>query len=247
MIYHHVFTPVRDGTCWNVYVDRDATRLKGLRRDCFKCHSALTHTTCVALHESVEGMSVGFGISDNYTHSGILQTCNTVLIEALPVSLASMHINISWSPNDTERALGLLLKSMRQPKGARVSTLTCRYYNISSADGDDLRCLSHFINRAGIRVGHLILYEITESAYLDIGKLFIATLDRLDHKPASVEWTTLTTSATTSYQYESRITEFNEAAGRWLAKLAKVKAADLNARLPLLRDFLPQYFEESAD
>jgi hypothetical protein len=191
-------------------------------------------------------MFMVFAISGSYTHSGILQTCNTALVEALPIALACMHISVSLPLHYEERALELFLKNMRQPKGAYVSTFTCRYYDIPSVDDDDRRCLSQLINRTGIRVGHLILCEVTESAYLEIGKIFIATLDRHDHKPASVEWTPLVTPAPPSYQYESQRIEFNEAAGRWLAKLATVKAADPNASLPLLRDFLPQYFEESS-
>jgi hypothetical protein len=91
-----------------------------------------------------------------------------------------------------------------------------------------------------------VLCDITNSAYFDIGKRFIATLDRLEHKPASVVWTPRSSAVPTSSQYERQRCEFNKAAGIWLAELAKVKAAGRDARLPLLRDFLPQYFEESS-
>jgi hypothetical protein len=246
MIYHYIFTPpVRDGTCWSVYVDQDA-RLEGLRRNCFNCRLALTHTTCAGRYESVEGLSMVFGISGNYTHSGILQTCNTVLSEALPISLASMHISL-FSPYDyVQRALKVFLANMHQRKGAYLSNFTCKYYKTSSDDERHLGRFSELINRTGIKIGHLVLCDITNSAYFDIGKRFIATLDRLEHKPASVVWTPRSSAVPTSSQYERQRCEFNKAAGIWLAELAKVKAAGRDARLPLLRDFLPQYFEESS-
>jgi hypothetical protein len=247
MIYHYIFVPVRDGTCRRVHIHPKEPRLKGIRSSCFICRSALPHTTCQPGSDFVTGMYCAFDIIGSSTHPGILQTCNTTLEEALPISLGCLHISLCWPHGYVERALVSLLANMRQPKGAYVSTFTCKYYTTFSADGGNLRCFSQLINRTGIRIGHLFLCEITESAYLDIGKHLIATLDRLDHKPASVERTPLTTSATRPSRYGSKRVEFNEAAGRWLARLATVKAADPNARLPLLRDFLPQYFEGSSD
>jgi hypothetical protein len=190
-------------------------------------------------------MSDAFGLSDNYTHSGILQTCNTIFKETMPVALACMHISITYYISDHERlsrTLKVLLASMRQPQGAYLSVLTCMIYLSQSNDTDDI---GRLINRTGIRIGCLVLCTVTKSAYLGLGKYFVTALDRLDHKPAKVEWTHLHASRSDHYEIQRR--EFNKAAEIWHAKLAKVKAADLNARLPLLRDFLPQYFEESAD
>jgi hypothetical protein len=244
MIYHYILTPVKDGTCQQINIHWHEARLKGVRSSCFVCPTNLPHATCHSGSASVRGMYLAFDIIDRPRHSGIMQTCKTTLKEALPISLACLHISLFCPHDYVERALVSLLANMRQPRGAFLSTFTCRYYETSTDDGGE-RCFSQLINGTGIRIGRLILCEITESAYLDIGKLFIATLDRLDHKPASVEWTPLSDTAPTSYQYESQRCEFNEATGRWLANLATVKAAGPTARLPLLRDFLPQYLEES--
>jgi hypothetical protein len=249
MIYHYIFTPVRDGTCLAVYADRDVTRLRGFRRNCCLCRrSTLTHMTCQSEHVAVEDMFFAFDLSGNYTHSGILQTCSTTLKEAASVSIACMHISIDYSSASVERlsrALQVLLVYMRQPKEAYLSVFTCTYHD-DPGDGDGMKQFSQMVNGLGIRIGHLVLCAVTSSLYPEIGQYFVSTLDRLIHKPAKVERAPLCGTSTTLYRFNSQRIEFNEAARKWLENLAKVKTSDPTARLPLLRDSLPHFFEESA-
>ena len=95
MIYHYLFAPVRDGTCWRIYADRDVTRLKGTRSSCYICASRLAHKTCQSNFVAVENMSSVFDCSGNSARSGILQTCKMVMEEALPISLICIHISIT--------------------------------------------------------------------------------------------------------------------------------------------------------
>ena len=241
MIYHYLFAPVKDGTCWTVYTDLFVTRLKGLRRTCHLCRSGLTHTTCHADCEDVKDMYTAFQLSGCFARPGILQTCNTILNEALPVSLASMHISITcffMAVEHTLKKLKFLLTYMRQPTGAFVSGLTYTYHGERYGSGDDMRDLSQIINRAGLRVGHLILCVDSHRAYQDLTRQLIAILDHLDHKPTKVEWVT-----DSSPQYENHRVEFNGAAANWLAKLHEAKATNTNARMPLLRDSFPRLFD----
>ena len=101
-----------------------------------------------------------------------------------------------------------------------------------------MRDFSQIINRAGLRVGHLILCVDSHRAYQDLTRQLIAILDHLDHKPTKVEWVT-----DSSPQYENHRVEFNGAAANWLAKLHEAKATNTNARKPLLRDSFPRLFD----
>lgn len=194
----------------------------------------------------MKDMFSSFEISGYFARPGILQTCNTVLNEALPVLLASMHINMTCYYMDMERRLGglkLLLTYMRQPTGAYLSVFTGTYHDKPYDGGHGIRDFGQLMNRANIRVGHLILCVDPDGAYRHFVRRLIATLEHLDHKPMKLEWTCL--SRRTSHKYANQRAEFNAAAGGWLAELAKVKAP--NARLPLLRDFLPQFFKNTSD
>lgn len=237
MIYHYLFAPVRDGSCWRIYADRSGTRLKGLRSTCRLCRSGLTHTTCYAEYEAVKDMHSAFQLPGYFACPGILQTCSTILNEALPVSLASMHISITcryMAVGRRSRELKLLLTSIRHPTGACLSVFTYTYCGPSNGGRADMRNFSQLINRAGIRIGHLILCVVPPGVYSDVARQLIAILDDLDHKPAKVEW------LTDSSRHENRRVEFNEAAARWLAKLHEAKATNTNARMPLLRDSFPR-------
>jgi hypothetical protein len=248
MIYHYIFTPVRDGTCLVVYTDWDMICLQGIRRKCFLCKSAQVHTTCRPEYAHTEDIFHAFELSGNSARSSILRTCNAVLKEASPISLACMHISISYTSRSIKRrsrALQVLLAYMHQPKGAYSSAFTCTYHD-SPGGGDDMKRFSQMVNGLGIRLGHLVLCAVTSSHCPGIGQYFVSTLDSLIHKPAKVEWALLSGTGTTSYRFNSQRTEFNEAAEKWLAKLPKVKAFDSTAHLPLLRDPLPHFFEESA-
>jgi hypothetical protein len=239
---------VRDGTCLVVYTDWDMICLQGIRRKCFLCKSAQIHTTCRPEYAHTEDIFHAFELSGNSARSGILQTCNAVLKEASSISLACMHISISYTSRSIKRrsrALQVLLAYMHQPKGAYSSAFTCTYHD-SPGGGDDMKRFSQMVNGLGIRLGHLVLCAVTSSHCPGIGQYFVSTLDSLIHKPARVEWALLSGTGTTSYRFNSQRTEFNEAAEKWLAKLPKVKASDFTAHLPLLRDSLPHFFEESA-
>ncbi|KEQ69612.1 hypothetical protein M436DRAFT_56018 [Aureobasidium namibiae CBS 147.97] len=240
MIYHYLFAAVRDGTCWRIYADRYGTRLKGLRRTCRLCRSGQTHTTCYAEYEAVKDMFSAFHISGYPTRPALLQTCSTILNEALHPSLASMHISITCYHMAVERRfreLKLLLTSIRYPTEACLSVFTYNYCGDIYGSDDDIRDFSQLINRAGLRVGHLILCVVPHRGYQNLARQLIAILDDLDHKPAKVEWVT-----DSSPQYENHRVEFNGAAARWLVKLHEAKATSTNARLPLLRDSFPRLF-----
>jgi hypothetical protein len=135
---------------------------------------------------------------------------------------------------------------MRQTKGAYLSVFTCKCREPPLGSGDDMRRFSQLVNGLGITIGHLILCELTSRVHHNIGQYFVSTLDGLHDKPAKIEWAPFSGTGTLSYRYERQRTEFNEAAGRWLTKLAKIKASDPTARLPLLRVSLPHFFEEHA-
>jgi hypothetical protein len=242
-IYHYIFT--KDSTCWRIHQDTCEPRLKGVRGICSLCRSTLRHKICRLDYSPVRNMHFVFRLSGNPTRSGVLQTCNTIINEALPISLACIHISIVCYEISTvylTRALELFLTYMRQPKGAYFSVFTCTYYRTLPGNRDDVGNFSEVINGAGLRTGCLILQGNTSmtNRNIGIGKYFAANLDRLENKPAKVEWTQ--SAGRISPQYETERCKFNEAAKKWLAQLAKVKA-DPNARMPLLRDFLPQFFE----
>jgi hypothetical protein len=190
-------------------------------------------------------MYFSFELSGNFMHVGILQTCNTVLNEALPISLAGIHINIvcyEYSTASLSRSLKVFLTYMRQPKGAYFSVFTFTHGRAHAGNGTNVAPFSQVLNGLGIRIGRLILRDITSMTNDNIGKYFATNLDRLENKPAKVEWKQ--SSYRTSPQYEDERYNFNEAANNWLAQLAKVKAADPDVPMPLLRDFLPQVFED---
>ncbi|KAG9527657.1 hypothetical protein KCU93_g4989, partial [Aureobasidium melanogenum] len=245
MIYHYIFTPVRDETCRVIYKPHSDGYLVGVRRRCQL--TGLEHSTCRASYNYIKGHVQALQMVGAYAHSGILRTCRTILEEAMPISLANMHITIdSSSCYDFGRlisnTLQTLFPKMCQPQGGFVSTITYVYFG---SLGGHIAFLAQCINSTSIKIGHLVLHEITGTLDHEVIKHFIANLDSLKHKPSRVEWLHRYTHV--SYRYEKCRTEFNEAAQRWLVQLATTKAADCNARLPLLQDFLPQYFDKSSD
>ncbi|KAH0154050.1 hypothetical protein KCU67_g9216, partial [Aureobasidium melanogenum] len=245
MIYHYIFTPVRDETCRVIYKPHSDGYLVGVRR---RCHlTGAEHITCRASYNYIEGYVQVLQIMDAYAHSGILRTCRMILEEAMPISLANMHITIGSSSccdfgSLISKTLQTLFSNMCQPQGGFVSTITYTYFGTLSGH---MAFLAQCINPTGIKIGHLVLHETTSTLDHEVIKHFIANLDSLKHKPSRVEWLHRYTHV--SYRYEKCRTEFNEAAQRWLVQLATTKAADCNARLPLLQDFLPQYFDKSSD
>lgn len=245
MIYHYIFTPVRDGKCLAIHAPWDAHRLQGFRRDCSLCRLNKEHDTCFARFNHEQHLSYAYELPHNHVQSGILRTCRTVMREASPVSLAHMHISMHLSSHNSDfslRCLKRLLAYMRQPGGAYLSRLT---YTCFTLTAETMRLLSQITNRRNISIGYLVLITSSSVNHPDAAKLFVATLDSLEHKPARVEWLYRYTRLPDEYNNDRK--EFNEAARKWLVQLAKIKVTDCNAALPLLQDLLPQYFDQSSD
>lgn len=248
MIYQYLFTSVRDGTCLQIHTDWNGARLKGVRSDCFLCRSRLSHKTCQSSYVSVDDMHLAFECACNLTRSGILRMCKTLMRKALPVSLACMHIVFSHHFNDVKHisdALKVFLARTHQPKGVYLSVVTFIKYESSWEDEFDAKRFSQPLNEADIRIGHLILCETTLGVHPNIGKYFVEAIEHLEHKPAKIEWTYYYTEE--AYGYETQRVEFNAAAERWLAQLAKIKQnapPDAHVRL---RDFLPHFSENTTE
>ncbi|KEQ62461.1 uncharacterized protein M437DRAFT_66332 [Aureobasidium melanogenum CBS 110374] len=245
MIYHYIFTPVRDGKCLAIHAPWDAHRLQGFRRECSLCRLNIEHDTCFARFNHEQHLSYAFELPHNHVQSGILRTCRTVMREASPVSLAHMHISMHLSSHDSDfslRCLKRLLAYMRQPGGAYLSRLTYTCYTLTA---ETMRLLIQITNRGNISIGYLVLITSSSVNHPDAAKLFVATLDSLEHKPARVEWLYRYTRLPDEYNNDRK--EFNEAARKWLVQSAKIKVTDCNAALPLLQDLLPQYFDQSSD
>lgn len=152
------------------------------------------------------------------------------------------YINVTLVSN----ALEVFLARTHQPKGVYLSVVTFLKYKSVWKDEADAKHFSQIVNEAGIRIGHLILCEATYGDYPNIGKYFVEAMEHLKHKPAKIEWTYYSTEE--AYGYERQRVEFSAAAERWLAQLAKIKKNDpSDARVPLLRDFLPQFFENTTE
>lgn len=249
MIYHYIFTPVRDGTCWTIYANIDASVVKGFRRRCRL--DFLAHDACLAEYKAESGgLHTAFGIANNYTHSRMIFTCRTVFGEAMPIAFSHMHIHVDSDFTSIDsNAFERFLANMRQAQGAYLSKLAYTYYpHSSNVENNFIQC----INRSGIRIGYLGLhdcfyYSDTSRNILDPLKHFVNMLDGLDHQPARVEWTALFDFAIITPGWESRRAEFNTAVQLWREQLAVKDAASLNAQQTRLRDFLPQYFDQSSD
>ncbi|KAH0026815.1 hypothetical protein KCU78_g4224, partial [Aureobasidium melanogenum] len=241
MIYHYIFTSVRDGNCWAVYTTWDDDRLQFFRRKCTLCLPNADHATCLATYIREVDLFYAFDIPHNSMQPSILRTCSTILKEASPVAMAHLHVSIS-SSFSFSTYLEQLLACMRQPEDSYLSKLTYRCY-VTSAYENDLMIRN--FKQIRFSIGHLVLYDFASSTAPYNIEHFVTILDSLKHKPARVEW--LGASARVQYRHEIRRVEFNEAARKWLVQLAMIKTADCNARLPRLREFLPQYFDKSSN
>lgn len=198
-------------------------------------------------YRHVDQLIPAFDIPHNYMQSGVLRTCRTILEEATPVSLAHIHISMHVTSHGSEfllRYLQRLLVYMRRTEGTYLSKLT---YTCFSTSIGSTRLLSEVINRANIRIGYLVLLANPSVAHVDAIEHFTADLDSLEHKPARVEWLPRWVRSHSSRVDSSSMMDFNEAVKRWLTDVTTTKTTNSEARLPLLRDSLTKYFDQSSD
>lgn len=248
MIYHHIFTPVRDETCWTIYADFKASVVKGFRRKCR--FEKLAHNICLADYEPENGLHSIFGIADNYTHSGIILTCRTVFGEAIPIALSCMHIQVDTYFTDTDsRVFEKFLANMRQSQGAYLSKLDYTYYRLgANYPNNFVQCF----NRSNIKIGYLGLHEwitVDDASKPDCDpvKDFVNILDGLKHRPARVEWADRFGWTSRPSWLEGKRAEFNTVVQAWYEKLAMLHTANPKIAPPLLRDFFPQCLDQSSD
>ncbi|KAG9740371.1 hypothetical protein KCU73_g9225, partial [Aureobasidium melanogenum] len=252
MIYNYIFAPVRDGKCWIICTDYKNTRLRGFRRNCRCCSSGIAHPTChPKLETNFDGFRSILEITDNYTHSGILQTCHAIHKEAMPVSLAHVHISfdsISISSTDIHEPFRMFLANMRQPQGAYLSKLTFSCYEYQDRPADP-KLLALLINQANLKLGSLDLFELpcfSRAPQYRFLKHFVDLLESLDNLPTSVRWLNFFNELWSKDLDEQKL-DFNNAVVMWREKLATVRAGEQDTPAPLLRDFLPRYFSQPSD
>ncbi|CAD0082645.1 unnamed protein product [Aureobasidium vineae] len=250
MIYHYIFTPVRDGICLVIFTHLDDHhRIRSSRLKCNACRLDLQHPSCHSWEQPEERWIPALKFTDGYTHSGILRTCHTIFNEVTPTALSHMHLALNFSFYCTDfvtKAMEILLKSMRRSQGAYLSKVTHVSFEYGFEDQPQDHLLE-FINRSDVKIGHFELYEQWISSQLNrkAVKRLITILDTLGNKPVTVAW--VDRYGGPSYRFERQRVEFNGALETWLAERAAIKVASPDARLPLLRDFLPQDFDSSAD
>ncbi|THV77952.1 hypothetical protein D6D29_08080 [Aureobasidium pullulans] len=135
---------------------------------------------------------------------------------------------------------------MGSPEGAYLACLSC-----TSLDGhkskyklDYALSLSTFINEKRIKIGYLELKECWARDIQPISMLEFCVdfLQSLDDKPATVKWQTSDYKSGSSYKDE--MDAFNNVVGAWLEASYNSKAKKSHTKMPLLRNFLPQYFDQ---
>ncbi|THZ71488.1 hypothetical protein D6C84_10234 [Aureobasidium pullulans] len=135
---------------------------------------------------------------------------------------------------------------MGSPTGAYLAGLSC-----TSHDGRESKykpdcdlSLSTFINEKRIKIGFLELKECWARDFEPISMLEFCVdfLQSLDHKPATVRWQKSVYKSDPNYKDE--MNALNNVVGTWLEATSISKAKGSNLKMPLLRDFLPQYFDQ---
>lgn len=247
MIYHYVFTPVRDGACLVVRTNRSGDRLDGLRRKRVHCSRNLPHPTCHPKLNTSDEHPEEFAFTDNYVHSNILRTCHNIFEEAMPISLAHMHIAVSSSfgYHDSYKLLRTFLQNMRRPHGAYLSKLTYTSFQHLDLHDDRGILLAKVLKDNDIRIEYLELHESWDDStdpHLVVN-YFVEISDALKHKPATIQWTDR--YGFRSYRYESHRIKFNRGIVDWLVESAAAESSNCDTQPPLLRDFLPRYFDQS--
>lgn len=255
MIYDYLLTPEKDGTCRAIYVDEPTGTLKGCISTCEECVRKLAHTNCL-LSRLPKGVYGFLFLANGRMHTNIMQTCRTTLDEISPILLNYTHFSIFGGynlHNYYPKPLRLLLSSLHQLDSSFLPKLTFYIRDLYKLTDEkeaerDYDChkwsFAHLVNQQNIRIGCLEIVPVMDS--FKTGSTFtrnlVRMLESLEQKPASIR---LVTSSWLSFRYGNTPDNFNEAARRWLEKLAKTKAEKKGSRLPLLRDYLPQYFDGS--
>ncbi|THY12851.1 hypothetical protein D6D00_10353 [Aureobasidium pullulans] len=252
MIYGFLFTPVQDGTCWVVRAKFKDTSLRGVRLPCYLCSNGSIHTFCKSVHAqqiTTATAYTAFTLPNKHIHSNIHQTCRTILKESLSISLAHMRISMKCRFNDDDLAYGgflAFLTNMGQPKGAHLAALNVRSFDPqnSKLELDKPSCLSRIINEHEITIGHLELDECWLGGLQPVSLLefFVDFVQSLNRVPITVRWVPQRSSPGLAYKVE--MDAFNEAVGIWLEATSISKAKGSGLKMPLLRDFLPKYFDQ---
>ncbi|TIA32892.1 hypothetical protein D6C79_09098 [Aureobasidium pullulans] len=252
MIYSFLFTPVQDGTCWGVRAKFMDASLSGVRLPCYLCSKGSVHTFCTSVHAqqiTTATAYTAFTLPNKHIHSNIHQTCRTIMKESRASSLAHMLISIKCIFNlasPVHDSFNQFLVNMGSPTGAYLAGLSCTSYDGGEPNykPDCYRSLSTFINEKRIKIGHLELKECWVSDYKPISMLefFVDFLQSLDHKPATVRWQKSDFESDPSYKGE--MDALNNVVGTWLEATSIAKAKRSNLKMPALRDFLPQYFDQ---
>ncbi|THV93854.1 hypothetical protein D6D25_09377, partial [Aureobasidium pullulans] len=170
-------------------------------------------------------------------------TCWGVRAKFMDASLSGCIFNLASPVHDS---FNQFLVNMGSPTGAYLAGLSCTSYDGGEPNykPDCYRSLSTFINEKRIKIGHLELKECWVSDYKPISMLefFVDFLQSLDHKPATVRWQKSDFESDPSYKGE--MDALNNVVGTWLEATSIAKAKRSNLKMPALRDFLPQYFDQ---
>ncbi|THY45745.1 hypothetical protein D6C97_08514 [Aureobasidium pullulans] len=249
MIYGFLFKPVQDGSCWVVRANLKDTSLRGVRLPCYLCSNGSIHTFCKSVHVQQDTTCTAFTLPNKHIHSYIHRTCRTIMKESRASSLAHMLISIKCMFNDADavfRGFNRFLVNMGSPTGAYLAGLSCTSHEGPSSkyEPDEDFSLSAFINEKRIKIGYLELKECWISDYKPISmlELFVDFLQSLDHKPATVRWQKGDFESDPSYKGE--MDALNNVVGTWLEATSIAKTKRSNLKMPVLRDFLPQYFDQ---
>ncbi|THX94208.1 hypothetical protein D6D02_10176 [Aureobasidium pullulans] len=249
MIYGFLFTPVQDGTCWVVRAKFMDASLSGFRLPCYLCSNGSIHTFCTSIWIPSDAAYTAFTLTNEHIHSNIHQTCRTIMKESLSISLAHMRISMKCRFNGDDpsyRGFLAFLTNMGQPKGAHLAALNVRSFDpqISKLELDKPSCLSRIINKHEITIGHLELDECWLRGLQPVSLLefFVDFVQSLNRVPITVRWVPQRSSPGLAYKDE--MDAFNEAVGIWLEATSISKAKGSGLKMPLLRDFLPKYFDQ---
>ncbi|THV89093.1 hypothetical protein D6D27_06701 [Aureobasidium pullulans] len=252
MIYSFLFTPVQDGTCWAVRAKFRDTSLSGVRLPCYLCSKGSIHTFCTSVHaQQITTVTAytAFTLPNKHIHSSIHRTCRTIMKESRASSLAHMLISIEClfnSAGPIHDSLNRFLVNMGSPTGAYLAGLSCTSYDCrdSKYKPDHHFSLSTFINEKRIKIGHLEVKECWSSKFqpFSVLEFFVDFLQSLDYKPATVRWQKGDFESDPSYKDE--MDALNNVVGTWLEAASISKSKESGLKVPLLRSFLPQYFDQ---
>lgn len=250
MIYGFLFTPVQDGTCWVVRAKFMDASLSGVRLPCYLCSNGSMHTICTSVFAQQDTFTyTALTLTNKHIHSNIHQTCRTIREESLSISLAHMRISMKCRFNGDDpsyRGFLAFLTNMGQPKGAHLAVLNVRSFDPqnSKLKLDKPSCLSRIINEHEITIGHLELDECWLRGLQPVSllELFVDFVQSLNRVPITVRW--VPQRSCSGVAYKDEMDAFNEAVGIWLEATSISKAKGSGLKMPLLRDFLPKYFDQ---